>query len=115
MNGYVIAIAGCLMLTAILQAQAPSRHIPVCREARLVYSPQPVYPELAKQARIQGTVEFAAIIGETGMIESLRLISGHPLLAKAAVDAVKRWRYRPATCNGQPVAVVITIDVPFQL
>ena len=49
------------------------------------------------------------------MIESLRLISGHPLLAKAAVDAVKRWRYRPATCNGQPVAVVITIDVPFQL
>jgi protein TonB len=73
-----------------------------------------VYPKLARQARIQGTVVLSAVIGESGRIEQLRLIEGHPLLVVAAMDAVKRWRYRPAMFGGVPVAVRTTISVTFR-
>ena len=63
----------------------------------------PNYPPLAKQARIQGAVALQAEISKDGTIENLRLISGHPMLAQAAIEAVKQWRYKPYFLNGEPV------------
>jgi periplasmic protein TonB len=73
------------------------------------------YPPLAKQARIQGVVRLNAIIGRDGSIQNLQVVSGHPLLAPAAIDAVKRWVYQPTLLNGEPVEVVTVIDVNFTL
>lgn len=83
--------------------------------ANLVRKVTPQYPPLAKQARVQGTVRFQAIIGKDGTIQNLQLISGHPLLVPAATDAVKQWLYKPTLLNGEPVEVVTQIDVNFTL
>ncbi len=76
---------------------------------------KPHYPPLALQARIQGTVVLQAVIGKDGKIEELHLISGHPLLAPAAMDAVRQWRYKPYMLNDQPVAVDTQINVNFTI
>ena len=83
--------------------------------ANLVRKVTPVYPPLAKQARVQGTVRFTAIIGRDGAIQNLQLVSGHPLLVPAATEAVKQWVYRPTMLNGEPVEVITQIDVNFTL
>ena len=83
--------------------------------ANLIRKVIPVYPPLAKQARIQGTVRFQAIIGKDGTIQNLQLVSGHPLLVANAQQAVSQWVYRPPLLNGAPVEVVTTIDVNFTL
>jgi TonB family protein len=81
----------------------------------LIQKVDPVYPPLAVQARIQGTVHFTAIIGKDGRILNLQLIGGHPLLVQAAQDAVKQWVYKPTDLNGTPVEVVTQVDVQFTL
>jgi periplasmic protein TonB len=83
--------------------------------ASLVNRVQPNYPPLARQTRISGTVRLHAIISKTGNVESLEVMSGHPLLVQAALDAVRQWKYRPTTLNGEPVEVDTTIDVIFSL
>src|SRR5256714_5702924 len=83
--------------------------------ALLVNKVQPVYPPLARQTRISGTVRLHAIISKTGTVESLEVLSGHPLLVRAAMDAVQQWKYRPTQLNGEPVEVDTTIDVIFSL
>jgi protein TonB len=75
----------------------------------------PVYPPLARQARIQGTVRFTAVIGKDGTIQNLKLVSGHPLLVPAAGEAVKQWVYKPTLLAGEPVEVLTEIDVNFTL
>ncbi|HEU5334809.1 MAG TPA: TonB family protein [Terriglobales bacterium] len=81
----------------------------------LIHRVQPMYPPLARQARIQGSVILQAEISKDGSIENLRLISGHPMLAPAAIEAVKQWRYKPYFLNGEPVAVETQITVNFTL
>jgi len=81
----------------------------------LIKKVQPNYPPLARQARIQGTVLLQAEISKDGAIENLRLISGHPMLAPAAIEAVKQWRYKPYMLNGEPVAVETQVQVNFTL
>jgi protein TonB len=85
------------------------------QQANLIRQPKPIYPPLAKQARIQGVVRFEAIIGKDGTIQNLRMISGHPLLVPAAQEAVKQWLYKPTLLNGEPVEVATVIDVNFTL
>jgi protein TonB len=85
------------------------------QQANLIRQPKPIYPPLAKQARIQGVVRFNAIIGKDGTIQNLQLISGHPLLVPAAQEAVKQWLYKPTLLNGEPVEVATVIDVNFTL
>ena len=85
------------------------------QQANLIRKITPVYPALAKQARVQGQVRFTAIIGRDGAIQNLQVISGHPLLIPAAQDAVRQWQYRPTLLNGEPVEVVTQIDVNFTL
>jgi len=84
-------------------------------EGGVIHKVQPLYPPLARQARIQGAVELRAIIGKTGMIENLNVLGGHAMLVKAAVDAVRQWRYRPHMLNGEPVEVETEITVNFVL
>ena len=83
--------------------------------AKLLAQPQPAYPALAIQARIQGTVVLHAIINRQGEVSELQVISGHPLLVQAALEAVRRWRYQPTQLNGDPVEVDTTITVSFVL
>jgi periplasmic protein TonB len=81
----------------------------------LIRKVQPTYPPLARQARIQGSVLLAAEISKDGSIENLHLISGHPMLAPAAIEAVKQWKYKPYILNGEPVEVETQITVNFTL
>jgi TonB family protein len=74
---------------------------------------QPIYPVDAKVARIQGTVAMRAVIGKTGDVEKLELISGHPALAPAAMEAVKQWKYKPYLLNGNAVEVETQVTVNF--
>ena len=83
--------------------------------AKLVNKVQPMYPPLARQTRISGTVRLHAIIAKNGSVEQLEVISGHPLLVQAALDAVRQWKYQPTTLNGENVEVDTTIDVIFSL
>jgi protein TonB len=96
---------------------APTR-VPVTstmEEAKLIARVQPVYPVLAIEARIQGNVVLHAIIGKDGGVTELEVVSGHPLLARAALEAVRQWRYSPTLLSGQPVEVETTITVSFVL
>lgn len=81
----------------------------------LVRRVNPTYPPLARQARIQGTVILQALISKEGNITNLQLISGHPMLAPSAIEAVKQWKYRPYLLNGEPVEVETQIQVNFTL
>jgi len=81
----------------------------------LIRRVNPTYPPLARQARIQGQVVLHAVISKDGSIEGLTLISGHPMLAPAAIDAVKQWKYKPYLLNGEPVEVDTEVQVNFTL
>jgi protein TonB len=83
--------------------------------ANLIYKVIPTYPPLAKTARVQGTIEFSAVIGKDGRIKNLQVVRGHPLLIAAATEAVLQWRYRPTLLNGVPVEVATQIVVNFRL
>ncbi len=80
---------------------------------QLIVPIQPQYPAIARQIRLQGTVVVSAIIATDGRIESLRVLSGPPLLVNAAVEAIRQARYRPWQLNGEPVEVETTINVVF--
>jgi protein TonB len=85
------------------------------QNARLIRKIVPPYPALARQARISGTVRLIGIIGKDGTIRNLQLVSGHPLLIEAALQAVRQWIYQPTLLTGQPVEVIAPIDVIFTL
>jgi len=81
----------------------------------LIYRIEPTYPPVARQARIQGVVVLTAVIDRDGNIQNLQVVSGHPMLAPAAIEAVKQWRYKPFLLSGQPVEVETAVTVTFQL
>jgi protein TonB len=83
--------------------------------AKLLKRVMPVYPPLAKQARISGIVHLVGVVSKDGTIQQLRVVDGHPLLVGAALDAVRQWVYRPTLLNGEPVEVIAPIDVIFTL
>ena len=85
------------------------------REGDLVRKVQPIYPPLARSARIQGTVVLVAVISKEGAVENLRVVEGHPMLVAAAIDAVRQWRYRPYILNREPIEVETQITVKFSL
>ena len=81
------------------------------QERKLLYNPEPVYPPLAEQARIRGFVKLVVLISTDGAVKEVRVVSGHPLLVPAAVDAVRQWRYRPTLLDGEPAEVISEIQV----
>jgi TonB family protein len=118
-GGVVGGIAGAVLRPAeSADANTPPQRIRVggnVQAVNLVSGPKPTYPPMAKQAHIQGKVELAAVIGKDGKVVDLKVISGHPLLVQASLDAVRDWVYRPTLLNGNPVEVSTTIDVNYTL
>jgi len=103
--------------TAVPKVAAPQR-VRVSQgvsQGLLIHKVLPQYPPLARQARIQGVVVLEALIGKDGSIQNLHVVSGHPMLTNAALDAVKQWRYKPYYLNGEPVEVETSINVNFTL
>jgi protein TonB len=100
-------------------AEAPPRKPklvpPNVQQALLITRVEPVYPVLAKQIRLEGTVVIRAIIAENGAVESAEILSGHPLLARAARDAILEWRYRPTLLRGEPIEVETLVTVIFRM
>jgi len=99
-------------------APAPVARYPVggdVKPATLIRRVDPVYPALAKQARVSGVVELEGVIGVDGRVHELKVKSGPALLVKAAVDAVSQWLYQPTKLNGQPVEVIMPVTVTFRL
>src|ERR1043165_36425 len=84
-------------------------------QGMVIHRVQPTYPPLARTARVQGSVVLAAIIGKDGTVQNLHVMSGHPLLTQAALDAVKQWRYKQYILNGEPVEVDTQITVNITL
>jgi len=97
---------------------APPQRIRVggnVQSAMIIRKTPPIYPQLAKSARVQGVVHLAAVIAKDGTIQELHSLGGPALLIQAAMDAVKTWVYKPTLLNGEPVQVETTIDVNFTL
>jgi TonB family protein len=84
-------------------------------ESKLIRRIEPVYPEIAKRARIQGTVVLTVHVNEEGIVYDAKVVTGHPLLQEAAVDAVRQWQYSPTLLNGEPVPVIATVSLMFRL
>ena len=106
-----IAITGEQMLP-LIPGSRPNVHLDIQRirvstmdPAKLLVQPKPVYPQIAKVAGVQGTVVLHAIVSRDGSIQSLQVVSGHPMLVNAALDAVRQWRYKPTLLNGEAVEV----------
>ncbi|MGA9960003.1 MAG: TonB family protein, partial [Acidobacteriaceae bacterium] len=104
-NGPVVKVAAPKKITVSSGVEA----------SKIIDQVQPIYPPIAKAARIQGTVVLAATIGKNGSIQDLKVVSGPAMLQQAALDAVRRWRYRPTVLDGVPVDVDTTISVVFTL
>ncbi len=102
---------------AVPKVAAPSR-VRVSQgvvQGNAISQPKPLYPQMARMARVQGTVVLQAVISKSGNIENLRVVSGHAMLQQSALDAVRQWRYRPYLLNGEPVEVETQITVNFNL
>jgi periplasmic protein TonB len=105
-------------IASVPKLAAPPKRIRISQgvsEGQKIYSPDPVYPSIARDARVQGVVILRAIISKTGEIQNLEIVSGHPMLAPAAIQAVKQWRYRPFLLNGEAVEVETGVTVTFHL
>lgn len=84
-------------------------------KSQLKHKVQPVYPSEARDKRIQGIVHLHAIISTSGKVQQVEVMSGDPILAKAAVEAVRKWEYKPTLLKGEPLEVDTTVDVTFSL
>jgi protein TonB len=85
------------------------------RAPKAIVQVRPEYPALARQTRVQGDVKIDAILDEQGNVINFKVVSGHPLLYQAAVDALKKWKYEPTYLNDRPIAVELTVTITFQL
>lgn len=119
------AVAGAILSGSSPQSTNPAPPLPrrvepmriggTVLESRILYKVDPVYPQLAKDARVEAVVILEANVDEQGNVSGVRVLQSHPLLEQAAIDAVKQWRYQPTLLNGQPVPVVGTVTVEFRL
>ncbi|MBV9183036.1 MAG: energy transducer TonB [Acidobacteria bacterium] len=109
--------SGTAPVLASMPTPAPKRtRVPArIAEANLIYDVAPKYPPEAGRARIEGTVVLMAVIGKDGTVRDVQVESGLPVLAQAAIDAVKQWRYRPYLLNGEPVEIDSQITINFNL
>ena len=115
----IVALAFVLLMGFASLAQeeqtGPTELSPEAAQALLVKKVPPEYPPLARQARIQGTVILKIVISKDGDVRDVQLFSGHPMLAPAAIEAVKQWKYQPYTEGGESVEVSATVRVNFSL
>lgn len=107
----------CFASSATAQVSTPQRvrTSDSIMQSLIIKKVAPVYPPLGRQARIQGMVILKVQISKTGDVESIQLVSGHPILAPSAIEAVKQWKYKPYLLNGEPVEVETNVTVNFTL
>jgi TonB family protein len=111
-------LSGGLATTNIKQPVAPSAALPVggdVKSARILNSVSPVYPTLAKNQHVEGDVRVDALIDQSGRVSAMKVVSGSVLLHQAAMDALRQWKYQPATLDGKPVAMHLTVTIQFRL
>lgn len=99
----------------VMPPTRPIRRSESLEAALLIHRIDPIYPVLAVQIRLEGTVQLHAIIGRDGEVRSLEVLSGHPLFLQSALDAVRQWRYRPSLLNGEAVEVETSITVIYTM
>lgn len=116
-RGIVDSIGSSIAIAPPPPPPTPARPLRVSHwsEGNIIYRVQPIYPPLARQARIQGAVVLRAVISKTGTIEHLTAMSGHPMLVGSALNAVRQWRYRPYLLNDEPIEIETEITVNFVL
>jgi len=108
-------------LVPVVEAPPPPPLVAPVRPGGMIKEPQriayiaPLYPEVARTARVEGMVILEAVIGPDGFVRDVRVLRSHPLLDEAAMAAVRQWRYTPTLLNGLPVPVVMTVTVTFRL
>jgi TonB family protein len=118
MKKYLVAALLLVILTSAALSQARPSGVRLSEnvaQGLLIKKVAPVYPPLARQARIQSTVVLKVRISKTGDVESVQLFSGHPMLAPSAIEAVKQWKYKPYLLDGEPVEVETNVTVNFTL
>jgi len=111
-------LGGTRSVPVLAKTPDPTKRLRVASRvaaANLIHDVPPIYPPEAGRARIEGTVVLLAMIGKDGTVRDVRVQSGSPALAQAAIDAVKQWRYRPYLLNGEPVEVDSQITINFTL
>jgi protein TonB len=112
--GNVVALAA--LLGAFASAQdAPKKITKSEALAAIASRVQPEYPTMARQLKIQGSVELEAQVAENGTVTKVDIVSGNPVLTLTAVDAVKRWKFKPFTEDGKPIKVLAPISMEFKL
>jgi protein TonB len=117
-GGVVGGVVGGVLGGVLGGVEGGTAPIPVSGDVKppvIVKKVQPEYPEIARKAKIQGKVVVQAIINEQGDVESAEVLKSQPMLDASAIEAVKKWKYQPATLNGKPVKVYFTVQVNFSL
>lgn len=120
MGGAIGGIIGGTSTTAVAPPPGPASKAPIrvggkVKPPRGILTPPPRYSVIARQARVQGIVDIDAVIDTDGTISEMKVVSGHPMLISAALEAVKNWKYEPTYLNGQPIAVELIVHVTFVL
>ena len=110
----------CIALVALLGAVAMAQDAPkkITRAealSALATKVQPDYPPIAKQLKVQGTVELEALVSETGEVMKVNIVSGNPVLTNASAQAVKHWKFKPFMQDGKPIQVLAPISLDFKL
>ncbi len=116
-------LAKDLLATSVPGLTAPGAPAPAVagndvgelQPARLISSPPPTYPQVARMGNVRGTVVINAVVNEAGKVTEMKVISGSPLLTQAAMDALRNWKYEPATLNGHPTVSHVQVSINFTL
>ena len=113
--GTSVGAPAVLTPPAVIQKPGPVRVADLPVAPRKTVDARPVYPDIARLARVEGTVVMEAVLDPSGRVTQLRVIQSVPMLDQAAMDAVRQWRYTPSTYGGQAVSVLMTITIRFKL
>lgn len=109
-------LSGAALWVAVMSGQEAQRKLTKGEASgAIVFKTQPEYPQVAKQLKLEGTVEVEAVVSEQGTVDDVRIVSGNPVLTKAAAQAVKKWKFTPITDNGKPTKAVAPITLTFKL
>lgn len=111
-----LGLSGTVLWAAAMSGQEAPKKLTKGEAASSVVSKvQPDYPPVARQLKLEGTVEVEAVISEQGTVEDVRILSGNPVLTKAAAQAVRKWKFTPVTDSGKPTKAVLPLSLVFKL
>jgi len=114
-EGIRLALIGLAVWTAVMLGQDAPKKLSKSEAATAIVSKvTPEYPALARQLKIEGTVDLEALVSEQGAVEDVKIVSGNPMLTKSAVEAVKKWKFAPSTESGKAVKALVPITLNFK-